>query len=96
MILKKKITWFDSPLNSINLHSHLINNSSNISFKRVSIDAVKTSFLYLVVNIKWAFKSDTERPLDTKSGCIIVVIFENWCYNKSIHQVKADMRTAYQ
>ncbi|WP_375341990.1 hypothetical protein [Okeania sp. SIO3B5] len=31
------------------MHSHLINNSSRISFKRVSIDAVKTSFLYFGV-----------------------------------------------
>ena len=40
--------------------------------------------------------SNLTRPFNTKSDCIIVVIFPNLCYDKSTQQIRIDMRTADQ
>ena len=54
----------------------------------------------ILVSCTWLLRlngpSNLTRQFKTKSDCIIVVIFPNWCYNNSIQQIKTDMRTAYQ
>jgi len=60
-------TWSASPLNSISLQSHLINNSSRMTCNRVNMASVKTLRRYLVVRTRCNFRSLTDLPFETKS-----------------------------